>query len=114
MNNKFVQLTLLFSCENGKGLIELPGQIATSPMVRPVNLPTDCVGILGDENVTVVGKGPSTLEGEPDKELRYVHLTTLSTDACFEKVKKPHFNPKSIICVPTKKHYALDGDSGKL
>lgn len=90
----------------------MPGKLEESSMVRPVNLPTDCDGVLGDENVIVVGKGPSSLEGEEDKALRYSHMTTLSEEACYEKVKKPHFDSKSIVCTITK-DYLLNGDSGE-
>lgn len=95
--------------------MELLEPIKSNPHVQPIKLPTDCGELLENEKVTTVGRGPSSLDtNDNDKTLRYAEMLTLSSVACFTKIKRPNFESKSVICAEsaTPEQFLLGGDSG--
>lgn len=96
------------------GLIELPATVELSQYVQPIRLSTECGDDLENIDVIVLGNGLTALIGpRQDRIVRRADFTTMSSEACEDRMTKYDGN-FSVICVePTRNQTVCVGDAGK-
>lgn len=96
------------------GLIELPSKLEPNQYVHPIQLPTECGNDLENIDVIAIGNGITSIFGKRwDTILREIHLTTMSSEECNNRMQE-YAGSFSVICAkPNNGQSISKGDSGK-